>query len=474
MAFAPVLNEYCELLGCSNKELAERCGISMSALSRYRNGKRVPRAGADVVDQLAEGIAAIALERGVSSATSKSEVRSALREGLMNVKPLGPSFSERVDSLMKALGVKNADVAIPLHLDSSYISRIRRGERTPNDKVNFANVVAQMCVLRCMENGMLPEVLKLIGYEDDLLQDERLDIDSAGIVIEAIRRWLLGNQVVESDIAAIDTLFEQLNSSYCTYVLAQMEDYDDVSPLNCKFDGQPISRFFTGEDFAWRAELRFLENAIACGATELFLSSDMPALETNLSRENQAVYQKKMLQLIKRGCKVTVVHSIDRSLRDSLEVMTMWIPLYMTGQVESLYLSDASSRLFCHANNVCDCCCMASEAVRGHEESGRYYMSSLPEDIEYYQKKRDFILAKALPLLEVYRKDDKESFRKFKQEEALRRAAGNGRVVRDGWYDRIKVISYLGDCAVIKVSDPKECWFVIRHPKLRYAISHMD
>ena len=471
MAFAPVLNSYCVMLGCSNKVIAERCGISMSALSRYRSGKRTPRPESDAIDRLAEGIASLARERHVPAASSEKEVAKALNESLVRSRPLGPSFSIRVDSLMKLLGVRNSDVAVPMHLDPSYISRIRRGERSPNDKKHFAEIVAQVSALSCMEQGLLKELLVLIGAENELADWGELNVDSALGLAETIDRWLLGNQVVESDVIAVEELFAMMNEGLYRDVLNQPRKESPV--LACPLEVAPTSRFYKGEDFIWRAEIDFLENASACGAKRLFLSSDMPALETNLTPDKIKLYQQLILGLVDNGCEITVIQDPSRPLRQTLAAMQMWMPLYMTGHVKPLYLEGGTSRVFCHVNNVCECCALAAEAIRGHEEQGRYYISSMPQDLDYYQAKIKVLLDKAHVLIEMYRNDDEEGMARFQREETMRRTHGRGSEIKAGVYEHLRIVSYRGDCVVLYIDDPLEFRFVIRHPKLRYVISHM-
>ena len=472
MSFAPVLNSYCVLLGCSNKELAQRCGISMSAFSRYRNGKRAPRQNSDVIDKLAEGISQIASERGIGVASSKPIVKRTLIEGMMHSKPLGPSFSMRVDSLMKLLGMKNADVAIPLHLDSSYISRIRRGERTPNDKRRFAEVGAQVASLRCMERGCLKELLALMDAEDELASLDELNIDSALGLAEYVGRWLLGNQIVESDVTAIESLFEMANSMKYTQWFAHARQVEPV-PTGT-LDHEPSARFYVGKDFIWKAEMDFLNTAAACGAENLYLSSGMPALETELNEERIELYRQAVMGLVNRGCNITVVDDPGRPLRESILVLRLWMPIYMTGKATALYMDGLSGRLFCHVNFVCECCALASEAIRGLEGDGRYYITSLPEDLAYYQKKMDHLLDCAYSLFEIYREDDEEGMEKFNREEAQRQAIGNAREVHPGKFDNLRIMSYQGDCVVLYLEGPPKFRIVIRHPKLRYVISHMS
>ena len=444
----------------------------MSALSRYRNGKRVPRANSDVIDKLAQGISELAAKRGISVAASKAMVKEALTEGVIRSKPLGPSFSMRVDSVMKLLGVKNVDVAIPLHLDSSYISRIRRGERTPNDKRRFAEVVAQVAALNCMERGLSKELIVLMGAEDELSSLDELDVDSALGLAEYVGRWLLGNQIVETDVAAIEDLFEKIDTMHFSAMVEQSQSQERV--LSCAADREPAARFYSGKDYIWNAEMVFLDNAAACGAKNLYLSSDIPALGTKLPENWVEEYRKAVFELINRGCHITILHDAGRPLKESLGALNLWMPLYMTGHVTPLYLEDMSNRMFCHANNVCECYAMACEAIRGHEEDGRYYITSLPEDLAYYQKKMTLLLEKTSTLLEIYRNDDEGGMRKFEREETQRKAAGRFREVRAGSYENLRVVSYQGDCIVLYLNDPKQFRFVIRHPKIRYVVSQMS
>lgn len=219
--------------------------------------------------------------------------------------------------------------------------------------------------------------------------------------------------------------------------------------------------------------MAFLESAATCGAKHLYLSSDMPGFETEVGSEMMARYVQGLFDLLGRGCEITVIHSTDRPLRDSLAAMELWVPLYMTGKVTPLYLEGAGSRLFCHVNNVCECCTLASEAVRGHEEDGRYYLSSMPDDLEYYRKKMEHIVEKTSVLLEIYNEADPEGIEKFRRDEERRKARGEAREIRAGQYDNVRIFLYTGDCAVVRVDCEPRYYFVIRHPKLRYVFSQM-
>jgi len=378
----------------------------------------------------------------------------------------------RVDSVMKLLGVKNVEVAIPLHLDASYISRIRRGERTPNDKRRFAEVVAQVAALNCMERGLLKELVMLMGVEGEDVSLNELDIDSALGLAVYIGRWLLGNQILETDVAALEELFEEINSMrYCEMVEQSYRiEHTLPEPVEC----EAKARFFSGENYIWKSETAFLEHAAACGAKELYLSSDIPALGAKLPENWVEEYRRICFELVNRGCHITIVHDANKPLRESINGFKLWTPLYMTGHVTPLYLEGMSNYMFCHVNNVCECCALAGEALHGYEEHGRYYISSLPEDLEYYQKKMMLLVEKTSVLFEIYRNDDEEGMRKFEREETQRQAAGRAREVRSGSFENLRIVLHQGDCVVLYLNDAKQFRFVIRHPKIRYIVSQMS
>lgn len=471
MAFATVLDGFCVTLKCSNSEIAKRCGMSSSTLSRYRNGRRIPSIDSGAIEELARGIAGLARERGIMDMSSQEEISQALKASLSQGQPLGMGFAARLDSLMQLLGIRNMEIAKALRLDSSYISRIRHGERTPSDKGSIAETAAQIATMRCMELDVLDEVLDLfdIGESTEGLNVE--DTDSASRVVRAIKSWLLGSKITDADVEALLELFGDIDQGYYEWVLRRAAQPPTATMCASLLD--PTMQFYRGDGFMWKAELGFLEHALECGAHSVIISSDMPALETVLPDAAIEEYQEAVADLVRNGCHITIIQSLDRDLRESIRAMWMWIPLYMTGNVAPLYLSGMTSQLLCHTNSVCECCAMASEAVRGNEEDGQYFISTRPEDISYYQKKMNYIKEKASIMLEVYHGDDEEGMAKFERDEAFRLDRDALREVCADRYQNLKIISY-ADCIVLSVKRAEEFHFVIRHPKLRYVVSHLQ
>lgn len=182
MSFVSTLNEYCNLLDCSSKDLAERSGVSPSTLSRYRSGRRTPAYDGESVQKLAQGIVSIARERGVDSVGSLEEVTQDLLSCLDHS---SVHFSRRLDALMRTLQISNVEMARQVAVDPSYLSRIRNGRRSPADPQGLARRCAEYIVSHREDRELLRDTLGMAGEGDEMHVRSSADLE------ELIARWLL-------------------------------------------------------------------------------------------------------------------------------------------------------------------------------------------------------------------------------------------------------------------------------------------
>ena len=470
MPFASALNAYCTALGCTGKEIAERCGISPSALTRYRKGDRTPEVSSDTIECLAAGIAELALENNTGPFISKDIIKSVLEGSLVGAHSLGMNFCERLDALMTTLSIRNIEIARELSVSPSYISRIRNGQRMPADRSHFTEVCARFTVEHAMRYNLVQNLIILIDSTGEIVDPDNDPIDESGLV-EIVAQWLIGNNVTESDLAAADRLFSKLNKFYFEDAIAEIDQAETTEP-----SAEPVeqfSRFFYTKDEMREAELLFFDIAARQNVREVFLSSDMPLLDMSLDQEFVSEYRKSVARLIKMGCKITLLHSVERPLVESIISKEMWIPLFLRGNITSLCLTGKSNRLFFHVNNVCDACAMEAEAVMGHQKDGRYHLSTLPEDINYLQKKMRYILEHATRPIEIYQESRPGHARRFKKREKELKAEYKGREVCAGKYENLRITSYYGSSVVVSIACDKPIHLIMHDPKFCYAISRM-
>lgn len=471
MSFASVLDSYCNATGCTNKEIAEKCGLSPSVLSRYRNGDRAPEIDSSVIKRLAVGIAELSRERRADSAWRQDIVHSALESALPGTRPLGLSYGARVSAVMTLLKMRNSEVAAIMGVSPSYISRIRNDQRAPSGKRELAEKFAWAAARRSAELGRETKLVELINSGLGIGSELQEASPSQPQIVDAVVRWLQGNNICELDVAALEGLFKKIDEFYYEGVLDDINKLELPHQKNVSSDA--FSRMYSGLEGMGEAEVEFFQIAAACNVRHVYLNNDMPLLETTLNPDFARVYQVLIGTLVRGGTHFTVVHTVDRPLVETLIVLDLWFPLFVSGYATPYYLTGTCNRLFSHETFVCKACALSAEAVMGHQADGRCHLTTNPNDVAYYQQKMNFILEHASSLLDVYRDSDPKQQKAFSEFRAACDRRSDGRIVGADRYKNLHIVSYPDDCAIVTIASDPAIHLVIRHPQLCYVISNM-
>ena len=133
MSFADVLNMYLNKTKCTAKELAAASGISASSLSGYRSGKRIPEQ--EQIEKLICGFVRIAGEN--APALDEAAIRDDFSAYTGKPKPDYQIIIKNLNTAIDALDISVSGLSRALSFDSSYLSRIRSGQRKPADLDKF-------------------------------------------------------------------------------------------------------------------------------------------------------------------------------------------------------------------------------------------------------------------------------------------------------------------------------------------------
>lgn len=471
MTFASTLNEYCKIAECTNLQIAELSGVSPSTLSRYRHGERKPESDGPIVRKIAEALSQLSAENNPGNPLSFDEIHVRLARAIVSPPIAGMNFNARLDMLMSFVGARNIDVAEVIGVDSSYISRIRRGQRMPSDMHAFARAFSHLASNICIERDLLGELGELVDAPEITARFPPNFPNRESEIAEVIEVWLTGGQMFATDMSMLDELFKWIDTtdfsprlSFRSYAIGSIPE-----------DPIPVSRFYHGIRGMHNAELKFLETAAKAHARTLLLSSDTPVQQMEVDPSLKRKYALGIEEALLNGSRFDVLYNIERPLEDTIKSLRFWIPFYITGRVTPYYLKGVNNRLFTHVNFVSDACILSAESVVGHLEDGRCYFSTRPEDIAYYQKKMSFILEQALPLIEIYRECDPERYELFLKAENGRKAKGNGRQIRTSVLKNVRITSYPGDCGVMTIPCGDQLVHLVsRHPKINYMASRMQ
>lgn len=444
--------------------------MSESTLSRYRNGMRKPAIGSAPLNRLTRGIARLCWQANPKSGLRLDDVKAVFEAELSQSCIVGMSFNDRFDATMKVLGVRNAEMAEACGVDQSFISRIRHSKRMPADLHAFLEQASRLLAHACMDNHLIDSLANLIMSVYDVDERSELGLDSESDLTETIASWLAGDCIVASDVADMKSVLAWLNE------LATV----DLSFTGCfsthpRKDIASMRRFYYGTTGLSEAEAAFFKCALESNARDVYLNSDAPLML--MGEENNFIIriQRYIDALAQNGCRIHVVNNVERPLSETLKLLRMWVPHYISGQFVPYHLKGLTNRLFCHATFVCDACALSSESLIGHQEDGRHFLTTRPIDIYYYQRKMDFIIEASTSLLGLYHENDPQQREEFHLAERARQESGGGKRIAENKYPNLRITLYPADCAVLSLlAGDNTVHFVIRHPKILFVLGQIE
>ena len=396
MKFNEQLNAYLHSVSATQKELAERSGLSEATISRFCSGKREPAYNGREIEDIAGAILALAEEKSIA-VPSYEEICQSLRDSVEDMLRVEYEvFLDNLNYLLKYLGVKNAELSAGIHSDQSHISRILAGSSNPGNINSFIHDVASYLALRFAGSSEAGPLAKLLG----------IDLSAAS-----------------TPAALRDGIVYYLGSGTCAgadnpipHFLSGLDDFDlndylktvhfDEIKVPPSMPHLPTRKEYYGISKMMESEIDFMKTTVLSKSEEdCILYSDMPLEEM----ASDPVFPKKyilgMAMMLKKGLHIHQIHDVNRPFPEMMLGLESWIPLYMTGQISPYYLPVSQNQVFLHLLKVSGTAALSGSAIAGDQASGRYVLYRSREDIKHFRTRAEQLLSKALPLMDIYRRD---------------------------------------------------------------------
>jgi len=404
--FSAELNRYLTRLNCTGKDLAEAADLSPSAISRFRNDKRLPGYNSTVLSKLAKGLAKLGEGRGPDF--TEEQILETFHRALERTPIDQKALSLHLDQLIDGLGLNVGELAHFLNYDSSSISRIRSGQRQPANPLDFANRTAEF-IIRNVTPAHYPALANLTGIELK---------ESSGHpeLINRITQWLCASvDAPLDDVSEFLKALEDFNLSEYTRINPSdfIQAQGDLAEI-------PMSRIDTGLGEMRRGQLDFLlATLLSTDTRPMTLYSDMP-IEDILGNDH-SFYRQWLTGIalaLKKGIVLNMIHNLNRPMEEMLIGLKSWIPLYMTGQIHSYYFLQPASKIYGHISCVSGGAFLNGDYIVGYPNRGRYLFSRKPRDIDFGQEQASYLLKKGRPLMTSYRETRTEAFDTFLRQDA--------------------------------------------------------
>lgn len=401
MVFCDVLNRYISQLGCTARELAAASGLSATAISRYRSGEREPHRQGAEIEKLARGIAALSRSRG-EAALAYDAVLQALRASLGHSGD-PDTVVEHFNALIALLEVNLTRLAKAINYDSSYLYRIRTGQRRPSDPAAFSGNVCRYIVAEYHFPAQKAAVAGLLGCEVTELetkQDYYLRLE----------QWLTNGSTHTAN--HMESFLKHLNAFDLNEYIRAIR-FDELKPFSLPFQ-LPMSRNYYGTEQMKQGELAFFKQTVLSKSMEpIFMCSDMPMADMAEDLDFGKKWMFAIAMTLKKGLRLNIIHHVDRPFHEMMMGLESWIPIYMTGQVSPFHLKGVCANYYHHLTYVSGSAALDGQCIDGSHGDGKYYFTNNQAEVAYYRRRADALLAKATVLMEIFTMPEEQQFRSF-------------------------------------------------------------
>ena len=347
-------------------------------------------------EDLARAITDLA-EKKKAAVPSYEEICQSLRDSVEDMLHVDYEiFLDNLNYLLKHLGVRNTELAGALHSDLSHVSRILAGRSHPGNTNIFIHDVATYLALRYTGSNELGSIAKLIGMDAS-------DIVTSAALRDGIAHYLGFHAHFEVD-NSIPHFLSSLDEFNLKDYLKTVH-FDDIKVPS------PIPQFNTRKEYTgirkmMEAEIDFMKATVLSRSDEdCILYSDMPLEEMASDPDFPKKYLYGMAMMLKKGLHLHQIHDVNRPFPEMMLGLESWIPLYMTGQISPYYLPVSQNQVFLHFLKVSGAAALEGSAIAGNQNSGRYVLHRSKEDVKHFRIRAEQLLSKALPLMDIYRKD---------------------------------------------------------------------
>ena len=401
MTFSEQLNKYIKQIECSSKELVNASGLSTSVISRYRRGDRTPSLKSKQLEQLTDGLYKLSLTRKMN--ITKEEIYTALSDTLNDISIDFEQLSKNFNNLITTLNINVAELSRLSSYDASFLSRIRTGNGNPSHPKDFATAVCNFIMKKYTSDDDKKAVALLINSTLEELENNLNYFNK-------LFNWFTTNSTPSHNY--IDDFLTNLDKFDLNEYIKAIH-FDEMKVPFVPFY-KAISKTYYGIEEMKKGELDFFKATVLSKNSEpIFMCSDMPMEDMAQDVEFGKKWMFAIAMTLKKGFYLNIIHNLDRPFNEMMLGLESWIPIYMTGQVSPYYFKGLQDNIYCHFNYISGTVALFGECINGYHNKGKYTLTTNKNDISYYKTKSKILLNKATPLMEIYKKENKNLYSSF-------------------------------------------------------------
>ncbi len=406
-----------DVLGFSNVQLAECAGCSSSHISKIFSGKREFRENGAGSQRLTIALTEYAKKNGRMQelcALCGTDEESFSPQGLLlwlhgdgsvsnsvfaetaDKASVARLFSERFDNIAQVLDLSNVRLSKLLNVDASLISRLRNARRFPQKNAEFMQLLCEVLTERMHVTQTHEKIAELVGC--DVAQTKTAEF------VHILEKWFFAKRMEKQKTTHVYDylkMFLPLTKLPVEEMLVKLTEHIEKEKADT----------YWGLDGMRNAVLRLLTESAMQGGGEIYMYADQSLQWLLADEEVLHVWYLCCSLCISRGVKLVVIHDINRKVGEMAEAMQVWVPLFMTGNVEPYYCTlNRGSRfthmLFLRPNHAA----LSSLHVCGANSNNFYDYIQDSKKLNVLFSEFKALLANSEKLVQIYTQDNMSKY----------------------------------------------------------------
>ncbi len=314
-------------------------------------------------------------------------------------------FNQKLDLLMETLNITNSRLARALSVDPSLVSRWRAGLRKPSQKAEYLKEIANYITSISKMEYQKAAIYEIIGLDIDRNHKYLYSL------AEHLYIWLKGDKTA-NDIF-VENFFNSIskkqssnpknNISFNDFKVEKTED--DLEILN-------------GIEGKREGVIKFLNAVLASKEKKtllLYSNEDMEWLTGD--KEFYRKWSLLLKNVIEKGHKIKIIHTIKREMSEMLAAIEYWLPLYLTGAIEPYYYPKYQENIFRRTIFVApDISALSCSTISEYTAKAQQFLYWDPKKIKDLTEEFKILLKGCRSLMRIYTRGDTYNFNQLQIE----------------------------------------------------------
>ena len=307
-------------------------------------------------------------------------------------------FYEKLDFLMNITKTSNSALGHKVKLDASYVSRLRKGQRSALKNIACIKSMASYFARNCKEEYQRKTIF-------EALKISNFDVNSTELS-EHIAKWLIDGK--KDDITPVGKFLSGFSNSNNNQI--KPNRWQQVEVID-KYPQEDISVYY-GVEGKRQAAIYFLSEVLAQGKLQtLLLFSDEATDWMTADRDFASQWASLMVQLLSKGNRIKIIHTVSRDLDEMLNAIRQWMPLYMTGLIEPYFYPKKRDGIFKKTLFISPgVTAIISSSIGNSIEHAANMLIRNGKMISTYAEEFNQYLGLCKPLMRIFTAKDKEAY----------------------------------------------------------------